>query len=440
MKIVYFCNMKKIILILICSTLYYNSIGQCDPPINVFNSNINYYNADVNWNYQTNINNYKIRYKLIGATSWSYKNNIDSLSISENLNNLTPQNFYLWQIRSYCDSTGTNYSQWSIADTFYTNTINCPSITGQFTNNISYNTATSNWAINTNANRYKIRYKIYGTTIWSFLGPIFQPTNNRIIPSLQQNTTYEWEVMAFYDTTSLSASLWSIPDTFTTTTLIYSVFNPIITNTIDNTICNNATNLTLYASQSLNEPDIGISTITTDGGYFNIQSLSMGDSVGYAIMNTSTQIISATLKAGIIAGQNYAIINSYDSTDALIGFFAIENESGGIKISSTSPNDGNNYTTGFTSEVHFTNLFVNPNINGPLNFYTDIQSELNDQFNDTAQVIINCISPISENSTEENLSFEIYDLLGRKTKFIENSVLIYKYSNGEIRKIITQKK
>ncbi len=440
MKIVYFCNMKKIILILFCSTLYYNSIGQCNPPINVFNSNINYYNADVNWNYQTNINNYKIRYKLIGATSWSYKNNIDSISTSENLNNLSPQNFYLWQIRSYCDSTGTNYSQWSIADTFYTNTINCPSITGQYTNNISYNNATSNWAINTNVNRYKIRYKIYGTTIWSFLGPIFQPTNNRTIPSLQQNTTYEWEVMAFYDSTSLSASLWSIPDTFTTTTFIYSAFNPIITNTIDNTICNNATNLTLFASQSLNEPDIGTSAITTDGGYFNIQSLSMGDSVGYAIINTSTQIISATLKADIIAGQNYAIINSYDSSGALIGFFAIENESGGIKISSTSPNDGNNYTTGFTSEVHFTNLFINPNISGPLNFYTDIQSELNDQFNDTATVIINCISPISENSQTNNLSFEIYDLLGRKTKFKDNTVLIYKYSNGKIRKIITQRK
>ena len=440
MKIVYFCNMKKIILILFCSTLYYNSIGQCNPPINVFNSNINYYNADVNWNYQTNINNYKIRYKLIGATSWSYKNNIDSISTSENLNNLSPQNFYLWQIRSYCDSTGTNYSQWSIADTFYTNTINCPSITGQYTNNISYNNATSNWAINTNVNRYKIRYKIYGTTIWSFLGPIFQPTNNRTIPSLQQNTTYEWEVMAFYDSTSLSASLWSIPDTFTTTTFIYSAFNPIITNTIDNNICNNATNLTLFASQSLNEPDIGTSAITTDGGYFNIQSLSMGDSVGYAIINTSTQIISATLKAGIIAGQNYAIINSYDSSGALIGFFAIENESGGIKISSTSPNDGNNYTTGFTSEVHFTNLFINPNISGPLNFYTDTQSELNDQFNDTATVIINCISPISENSQTNNLSFEIYDLLGRKNKFKENSILIYKYTDGSIRKIISKKK
>jgi len=466
--------MKKIILILFCSTLYYNSIGQCDPPINVFNSNINYYNADVNWNYQTNINNYKIRYKLIGALSWSYKNNIDSLAITENLNNLTPQNFYLWQIRSYCDTTGTNYSQWSIADTFYTNTINCPIITGQFTNNISYNSATSNWAINTNVNRYKIRYKIYGNTIWSFLGPIFQPTNNRIIPSLQQNTTYEWEVMAFYDSTSLCASLWSLPDTFTTTTFVASVFNPSITNSIDNIICNTPTKLSLFVSQSLNEPDIGTSVITSDGGYFNIQTLSTGDSVGYAIMNTSTQTISATLKVGA-AGQNYAIINSYDSTGNLLGFFSIENVNGGIKISSTSFNDGNNYTSGFTSEVHFTNLFINPNINGPLHFYTDIQSELNDQFNDTATVIINCIIPVTydcdglgncanpgdgngtyisiiacqeecvftsipENSTDDNLSFEIYDLLGRKTKFKDNSVLIYKYSNGEIRKIITKKK
>ena len=432
--------MKKILLILFFSTLYLNSIGQCDPPINVFNSNINYYNADVNWNFQINIYKYKIRYKIVGDTSWSYKNNIDSLAITKNLNNLTPLNFYLWQIRSYCDSTSANYSQWSIADTFYTSTINCPSITGQFTDNISYNNATSNWAINTNANRYKIRYKIYGTAIWSFTGSIYQPTNNEVIPLLQQNTTYEWEIMAFYDSTTQYASLWSIPDTFTTSIFIASPFNPIITNSIDNTMCNTLTNLTLFASQTINEPDIGTSTISSDGGSFNIQSLSMGDSVGYAIMNTSTQTISATLKAGIIAGLNYAIINSYDSAGTLIGFFAIENLNGGIRVSSTSPNDGNNYTSGFSSDIHFNNLFINPNINGPLHFYTDIQSELSHQFNDTTTVIINCTSSILENSTENNLSFEIYDLLGRKTKFKENTVLIYKYSNGEIRKNFTQKK
>jgi hypothetical protein len=316
----------------------------------------------------------------------------------------------------------------------------CTQPTGLYTTNINYNNALANWTPLANIDHYKIRYKVYGTSTWGNLGNIGGQDSVRNLPLLQPNTTYEWEIKSFCDSTNQMASLWSIPDTFTSTTFIYSAFNPIITNTIDNTICNNITNLTLFASQSLNEPDIGSSTITSDGGSFNIQSLSMGDSVGYAIMNTSTQIISATLKVGIIAGQNYAIINSYDNANTLIGFFAIENENGGIKISSSPPNDGNDYTSGFTSEVHFNNLFINPNISGPLNFYTDIQSELNDQFNDTATVIINCTSSILENSTENNLSFEIYDLLGRKTKFKENSVLIYKYSNGEIRKIITQRK
>ena len=431
--------MKKILFTLLLSTLYFCSKGQCDPPVTISSSNINFYNADVNWNYQANISSYKIRYKIVGSSSWSYKNNIDSSAVTKNLNNLTPLSSYLWQIRSYCDTINPP-SAWSIEDTFYTSTINCPSITGQFTNNINYNNATSNWTTNISANRYKVRYKIYGTTNWSFSGPIYHPTNSEVIPLLQQNTTYEWEVMAFYDSTTQYASLWSQPDTFTTSLFVSSIFNPIITNSIDDLTCNSPTNLTLFASQSMNEPDIETTTITSDGGYFDIQTLSMGDSVGYATMTLTTQTIATTLRVGIIAGQNYALINSFDSTGTIIGFFAIENLSAGIKISSTSPNDGNNYTTGFTSEIHLTNLFVNPNINGPLNFYTDIESELNDQFNDTATLMINCISSIAENNSSRNLDFEIYDLLGRKTKFKENSILIYKYMNGKIKKINTQKK
>jgi hypothetical protein len=289
-----------------------------------------------------------------------------------------------------------------------------------------------------NIDHYKIQYKVYGTSTWSNLGNIGGLDSVRNLPLLQPNTTYEWEIKSFCDSTNQMPSLWSTTDTFTTTTFVPTIFDPVIANSIDYNICNTQTNLSLFVSQTINEPDIGNSVITADGGNFNIQTLSTGDSLGYAIMYTSIQTISTTLKAGIIAGQNYAIINSYDSTGNLMGFFSIENVNGGIKVSSTSPSDGNNYTSGFTSEVHFTNLFVNPNINGPLHFYTDIESELNHQFNDTATVIIDCIIPISENSSKDNLSFEIYDLLGKKTKFKENSVLIYKYSNGEIRKIITQ--
>lgn len=432
--------MKKIILIILCSTIYYNSIGQqCNPPINLFSSNINYYNADANWDSQSDAYNYQIRYKILGTVAWSFKNNIDSLAITKNINNLLPLTDYIWQIRTYCDSTGNNISAWSPNDTFYTNTINCPTIVGLFTNNINYNEASANWSTTAGVDRYKVHYRILGTSNWSNLGFINSLDTNVLIPLLQQVTTYEWQIMAYFDSTFMLASLWSVSDTFTTTNLILSPFNPIISNAIGNNICNVQTSLTLNVSQAQLEPDIGTSTITSDGGYFDIQSVVMGDSVGYAIMNTSTQTILTTLRVGIIAGQNYATINSYDSTGVFIGFFAIENVNGGIKLSSTSPNDGNNYTNGFTSEIYFANLFVNPNIDGPLHFYADIQSELGDQFNDTTSVMIDCIISISESNLNSNLSFEIYNLLGRETDWKENSILIYRYSNGETKKIITIK-
>ena len=316
----------------------------------------------------------------------------------------------------------------------------CTQISELHTTNISYNNALANWGPLSNIDHYKIHYKIYGTSTWANLGNIGGLDSVRNLPLLEENTKYEWEIKSFCDSTNQMASSWSSTDTFTTSTFIASDFNPNIINSVDNIICNTQTSLTLYTSQSINEPDIGTSRITTDGGNFNIQSLSIGDSVGYVIMILATQTILATLRVGLIAEENYAIINSYDNSGNVIGFFSIENTNEGIEVNSTSPNDGNNYTSGYISEVKFNNLFINPNINGPLNFYTDIKSELNDQFNDTSTVIINCISTNIENNKETNLSFEIYDLLGRKTKFKEDIVLIYRYSNGEIRKKISIKK
>lgn len=419
--------------------MYGSSNAQCNSPIGLSNNNVYYYSANLNWINTNSVHHFKIRYKVSGTSTWSYKNNIDSLLTTKNLANLQALSTYIWQIRSHCDSTNTITSQWSSIDTFYTNTTLFPIITSLYTNNINYNNAIANWGFNQGVDRYKVHYRIYGTSTWQNLSYIDSLTNNVLIPILQQNTTYEWEVMAYYDSTNQMASIWSAPDTFTTSTFIAALFNPILTNITGNNLCNTATSLTLITSQTQNEPDIGTSTITSDGGYFDIQSVSIGDSVGYAIMNTSTQTIEATLKAGIITGQNYAIINSYDSTGSLIGFFAIENVNGGIKVSSTSPNDGNNYTSGFTSEVHFTNLFITPNIDGPLNFYTDIQSELSDQYNDTSTIIISCTNSLSEEIFQENSNYKIYDLLGRATKWKGNTMLIYKYSNGKTKKLITVK-
>lgn len=429
-------KVSAFLLFLILSTTS-QCFPQCFAPSTLFSSNINYYNAEVNWGTTSGTHHYKIRYKEIGASSWLYKNNLDAALNVKLLNNLMPLSQYIWQIRSHCDTINTITSNWSVTDTFTTINNSCPNITSFYTNNINYNNATANWDTITQADRYKVHYRALGTTAWQNLAFIYNPSATALIPMLQQNTTYEWQIMAFYDTTNLLTSLWSASDTFTTTPFIIAPFNPVLSTIIDNNLCNAPTALTLIASQMQNEPDIGTSTITSDGGYFDIQSVAMGDSVGYVIMTTTTQTIEASLRVGVIAGPNYAIINSYSSTGLLIGFFTIENLNNGISISSISPNDGNNYTSGFTSEVHFINLFVNPNINGPLHFYADIQSELNDQFNDTDTIMISCISSLSGEISKEKTYCEIYDLLGKPSIWKKNTLLIYKYLDGRAKKIIT---
>ena len=316
----------------------------------------------------------------------------------------------------------------------------CPIPNGLFTTNITFNSALANWTPVNGVDHYKIHYRVFGTTTWGNLGNIGMSDSTRNLPLLQQSTTYEWEIMAFCDSTNQLGSSWSVNDTFTTSTFVAAVFNPIIENTLLSTQCDTPTNLILTLSQLANEPDIGSSTITSDGGYFNISSLSIGDSIGFAILNTSSQTINSVLRVGFIAGQNYALINSYDSIGALIGIFTIENELTGIKVSSISPNDGNNYTSGFTSVIYFTNLFITPNYAGPLHFYADVESELNDQFYDTDTIIIFCTSTgILENKEFRTLE-NVYNLLGGQSKIIQNKVLFYRFSDGTIEKKLIIKK
>ncbi|MBT7895460.1 MAG: fibronectin type III domain-containing protein [Flavobacteriales bacterium] len=412
-----------------------NCYSQCGIPQSILSNNVYFFSANLNWSTVTGVHHYKIRYKEIAATPWSYKNNIDSTLVSKVLNNLVSQSDYIWQIRSHCDTTNTDYSSWSAVDTFNTTTMLCPTPSGLITSNITYISALANWNILSGVDRFKIHYRILNTNTWQNLSLISGNLNSANIPVLQQNTTYEWQIMAYHDSTLNMCSLWSASDTFTTSIFVPAPFNPIINTIIGNNQCNTPSTLTIEIDQAQNEPDIGTSTISTDGGYFNISSVSTGDSVGYAILNSATQNVNAVLRAGLIAGPNYAIINSYDTSNSLIGFFAIENTSTGIRVTTTSPNDGNNYTAGFNSEINFTNLYVTPNYSGDLNIVILLESEFNEQvyFSDT--INIQCSSTIDEIVKNKRIH-QIYDLFGRKSKQEKNKFLIYQYRDGRTTKKI----
>ena len=283
-----------------------------------------------------------------------------------------------------------------------------------------------------------MHYRILNTSNWQNLGLINSGINFTNIPVLQQNTNYEWQIMAYHDSTLNMGSLWSASDTFTTSIFVPAPFNPIISTSLGNTQCNTPSSLLVQINQSQNEPDIGNSTITTDGGYFNISSVSSGDSVGYAVLNSATQNINSTLRAGLIAGANYAIINSFDSSGSLIGFFAIENTSSGVRVSTTSPNDGNNYSAGYTSQINFTNLFVTPNISGDLHIVIELESELNDLVFYSDTINIQCLSPVNE-INQDLRDGSIYNLLGKRNKLENNKILLHQRKNGGIiKKIIIE--
>jgi len=310
----------------------------------------------------------------------------------------------------------------------------CPTPTGLFVTNITHQNALANWTAAQGADHYRIRKRELGTTNWGNLLNIDSTMTSRNLPLLQPLTTYEWKIESYCDSSNQSGSAWSVIDTFTTTAFIPSPFNPQLFFGINTTLCNTHVVFTMRLMQIENEPDISISILTSDGGSFDIASISVGDTVGTAELTTSTDTFYTILQAGLVTGNNYALINSVDSS-GIIGFFSIENISGGgVKITSGSPPDGNNYTSGYNSTLVFDNLFVTPISPGVLSFFADIDSKLNDQFYAVdSSTIIFCNTRINENGSSKNL-LKIVDFLGRETPSKKKTPLFYIFDDGTVEK------
>ena len=66
----------------------------------------------------SNIDHYKIHYKVYGTYTWWNLGNIEKLDSVRNLPLLKQKNIYEWEIISFCDSTNQIASLWSTIDSF----------------------------------------------------------------------------------------------------------------------------------------------------------------------------------------------------------------------------------------------------------------------------------------------------------------------------------
>lgn len=305
------------------------------------------------------------------------------------------------------------------------------------TTNITHINAQANWSAAPSVHHYLIHYRELGTSNWSNLGNIDSSMTSRNIPQLQQLTTYEWQIKTFCDSTNQPNSGWSYSDTFTTTAFIPAPFSPSILPIIANFTCNMSTAFSIIAQQQQNEPDIASSIFESDKGQFNLSDVSNGDTLGNASYSSPSTNFTAFLVLDFKLGPNYAKIDMIDSSGTNMGFFVIENLSSGIKVTTLGPNDGNNYTNGYISQVNFTDLFINPDEEGPITFSADINSELGDVLQDLdSSIIINCPTTKIENLNSEYKLLKIVDLMGKESKKEANKVLFYIYTNGKTEKKI----
>ena len=80
----------------------------CTIPTGINTSNVSNFTATANWTIDNNVDHYRIRYKEISATSWSFEHNVTGTNYS--FSGLISNSSYIWQAKAFCSTGNTNSS------------------------------------------------------------------------------------------------------------------------------------------------------------------------------------------------------------------------------------------------------------------------------------------------------------------------------------------
>ncbi|MGC6470717.1 MAG: hypothetical protein ACON4E_05555 [Flavobacteriales bacterium] len=171
--------------------------------------------------------------------------------------------------------------------------------------------------------------------------------------------------------------------------------NPSIEITLSNYDCDSTSDLLISVSQDANQADMTTSLLTSNGGSFDISSLTEGQNVGYANLSAAAGDLSfeSDLYVSSIPNADQVILSAVNSEDnSLMGSFTISNNNPGIVIyGNPSYSDGNNVTAGNSSEVFLSNIFINPE-EGSYSFFSSINAEVGPSNDQTIDFEILCAS------------------------------------------------
>ena len=163
----------------------------------------------MSWDAVSGVDHYEIRFKELGSSSWQY---INEYSTSRTKTNLSSATSYHWQVRTHCDASAFNISEWTDTITFQT-MIPCTTPTNPSDSIVGLDFATVTWGNDPNALAFRVRYRKTGSWIFDTTY-----TNSITLSGLDNSSTYNWQVKALCDANNINSSVWTSNQQFVTLT------------------------------------------------------------------------------------------------------------------------------------------------------------------------------------------------------------------------------
>ncbi len=196
----------------------YRIIGEqqqsCSVPTGISSSYITLSSARLNWLSVAESDYYQIRGRRLGNSNWTYITITNSLSSYKDVYGLTYNNSYEWQIKSLCNTSGSDSSTWSLLDTF---TTACFAPDSNWTDPIISNAARLNWSQVFGTEGYEIRGRRIGGS-WVNLLVAGGNTIYKDVYGLISANSYEWKVRAICNQSQNINSDYTSLTNFTTIT------------------------------------------------------------------------------------------------------------------------------------------------------------------------------------------------------------------------------
>lgn len=167
----------------------------CDAPTNVRITDVTASSLSVAWNTVSSANKYIVEYKATSESSWRA---VEVTGNSTVLTGLLSNATYQFRVCAVCPGCPTN----GCSAYLYCSTLSgasCGVVTNLNESNITASSALLTWSGVSGATSYRVRVKVYNSTLWS--QTLTTTSTSLNVTGLNSNTTYEWQVQAICGST-----------------------------------------------------------------------------------------------------------------------------------------------------------------------------------------------------------------------------------------------